>query len=44
MFMAWGDAELSVKDRVIYFAKNLQVGLFENLTWDFGSDPALDTF
>jgi 3-hydroxyacyl-[acyl-carrier protein] dehydratase/trans-2-decenoyl-[acyl-carrier protein] isomerase len=44
MFIAWGDAELSVKDRVIYFAKNLQVGLFENLTWDFGSDPALDSF
>jgi 3-hydroxyacyl-[acyl-carrier protein] dehydratase/trans-2-decenoyl-[acyl-carrier protein] isomerase len=44
MLMAWGDAELQVKDRIIYFAKNLQVGLFENLTWDFGSDPALDTF
>ena len=42
--MVWGDAALSVKDRVIYFAKDLQVGLFENLTWDFGADPALDTF
>ncbi len=44
VYMAWGDAELRVKDRVIYFAKNLQVGLFKNLTYDFGGDPALDTF
>ncbi len=43
VYMAWGDAELKVKDRVIYFAKNLQVGLFDNLTYDFGGDPALDT-
>ncbi|MFQ6678124.1 MAG: bifunctional 3-hydroxydecanoyl-ACP dehydratase/trans-2-decenoyl-ACP isomerase [Fidelibacterota bacterium] len=44
VYMAWGDAELKVKDRIIYFAKNLQVGLFDNLTYDFGGDPALDTF
>lgn len=42
--MAWGDAELKTKDKTIYFAKNLQVGLFQNLTYDFGGDPALDTF
>jgi len=42
--MAWADATLSIKDRVIYLAKDLQVGLFENLAWDFGADPALDTF
>ena len=44
VFMVWGDAALSVKEKVIYFAKDLQVGLFEILTWDFGADPALDTF
>jgi len=44
VFMAWGDAALSIKERVIYTAKDLQVGLFENLKWDFGADPALDTF
>ena len=44
VFMVWGDAGLSVKNKVIYFAKDLQVGLFDNLTWDFGADPALDTF
>jgi 3-hydroxyacyl-[acyl-carrier protein] dehydratase/trans-2-decenoyl-[acyl-carrier protein] isomerase len=44
VYMVWGDAELKVKDRIIYFAKNLQVGLFKNLTYDFGSDPALDPF
>ena len=32
------------EDRTIYFAKNLQVGLFDNLTYDFGGDPALDSF
>ncbi len=44
VYMVWGDAELKVKDRIIYFAKNLQVGLFDNLTYDFGADPALDSF
>jgi len=44
VFMVWGDATLSVKDKMIYFAEGLQVGLFDNLTWDFGADPALDTF
>ena len=29
-FMAWGDAVLKVKHKTIYFAKDLQVGLFEN--------------
>ena len=43
-FMAWGDAVLHVKDKAIYFAKDLQVGLFEKLTWDYGMDPALDPF
>ena len=43
-YMAWGDAVLEVKDKAIYFAKDLQVGLFDNLTWDFGKDPALDPF
>ena len=44
-YMIWADGELSTGiDRIIYFAKNLQVGLFENLTYDFGSDPALDSF
>ena len=39
------DGELSTGlDRIIYFAKNLQVGLFDNLTYDFGGDPALDSF
>ena len=44
MFMAWGDAVLHVKDKTIYFAKDLQVGLFEKLVWDTGMDPALDPF
>mgnify|MGYP001498283633 FL=1 len=43
-YIVWGDGELSVEDRVIYFAKNLQVGLFSNLIYDFGGDPALDSF
>lgn len=42
--MAWADATLSIKNKIIYIAKDLQVGLFENLKWDFGADPALDTF
>ncbi|MFQ6613212.1 MAG: bifunctional 3-hydroxydecanoyl-ACP dehydratase/trans-2-decenoyl-ACP isomerase [Fidelibacterota bacterium] len=44
VYMAWADAALKIKDRTIYFAKDLQVGLFQNLTWDFGADPSLDTF
>ena len=43
-FMAWGDAVLKVKDKAIYFAKDLQVGLFEKLVWDTGMDPSLDPF
>ena len=43
-YMAWGDAVLEVKNKAIYFAKDLQVGLFNNLTWDYGKDPALDPF
>tara|TARA_B100001750_G_scaffold55951_1_gene44144 strand:+ start:51 stop:596 length:546 start_codon:yes stop_codon:yes gene_type:complete len=42
--MAWCDAVIEVKDKAIYFAKDLQVGLFEGLTWDHGKDPALDPF
>ena len=43
--MIWADGELSTDlDRIIYFAKNLQVGLFNNLTYDFGGDPDLDSF
>ena len=43
-YIAWGDAVLEVKDKTIYYAKGLQVGLFDNLTWDYGKDPALDPF
>ena len=43
-FMAWGYAVLKVKDKAIYFAKDLQVGLFEKLVWDSGMDPTLDPF
>ena len=44
-YMIWADGELSTGiDRIIYYAKNLQVGLFDNLTYDFGGDPALDSF
>ena len=43
-FMAWGDAVLKVKNNTIYFAKDLQVGLFEKLVWDSGMDPSLDPF
>jgi len=43
--MAWADGLLSTADnRTIYFAKNLQVGLFNNLTYDFGGDPSQDSF
>ena len=44
VFMAWANAILQVDGRDIYFAKDLQVGLFDNLTWDYGLDPSLDTF
>ena len=43
-FMAWEDAVLKVKDKTIYFAKYLQVGLFEKLVWDSDMDLALDPF
>ena len=43
--MVWADGIMSTgKDRPIYFAKNLQVGLFNNLTYDFGGNPSLDSF
>jgi hypothetical protein len=42
--MIWGDGQLSIGDRVIYVAKGLQVGLFPDLSYDFGDDPSLDTF
>ena len=41
----WADGEISTnKEKTIYFARNLQVGLFQNLNYDFGGDPSLDTF
>jgi len=43
-YMAWCDAVIEVKDKAIYFAKDVQVGLFESLIWDYGKDPALDPF
>ena len=43
--MIWADGTVTTNDdRIIYFAKNLQVGLFNNLTYDFGGDPSQDTF
>ena len=42
--MIWGDGELHVNDKKIYTAKGLQVGLFDNLIYDFGGDPTSDTF
>ena len=43
--MVWADGQLSTaNNRTIYFAKNLQVGLFNNLTYDFGGDPSQDSF
>ena len=43
--VVWADGTVTTdKNRTIYFAKNLQVGLFDNLTYDFGSDPSLDAF
>ena len=35
---------ISADDRKIYTAKNLQVGIFDNLNYDFGKDPSLDSF
>ena len=43
-YMAWGNATLSVNNKEIYFAKDLQVGLFEILVWDTGMDPSVDPF
>ena len=43
-YMAWGNATLSVNNKEIYFAKDLQVGLFEKLVWDTGMDPSVDPF
>ena len=43
--MIWADGTVTTdQDKTIYFAKNLQVGLFDNLTYDFGDDPSLDAF
>ena len=42
--MIWADGEMSVDDKKIYTAKNLQVGIFDNLVYDFGKDPSLDSF
>ena len=44
-YMVWADGTVTTdKQKTIYFAKNLQVGLFNNLTYDFGRDPSLDAF
>ena len=44
-YMIWADGTVTTdKNRTIYFAKNLQVGLFNNLTYDFGGDPSQDAF
>ena len=44
-YMVWADGTVTTdKQKTIYFARNLQVGLFDNLTYDFGGDPALDAF
>ena len=43
--MIWADGTVKTnKNNIIYFAKNLQVGLFNNLTYDFGGDPSQDSF
>ena len=43
--IVWADGAVTTdKNKTIYFAKNLQVGLFDNLTYDFGADPSLDAF
>ena len=41
----WADGKINTNtNKTIYFAKNLQVGLFQNLVYDFGDDPSLDSF
>ena len=43
--VVWADGTVTTdKNKKIYFAKNLQVGLFDNLTYDFGGDPSQDAF
>jgi hypothetical protein len=42
--MVWGNAVVKANNKEIYFAKDLQVGLFNNLIWDTGMDPDLDPF
>ena len=42
--MIWADGELNADNKKIYSAKNLQVGIFDNLVYDFGKDPSLDSF
>ena len=43
--MVWADGTLTTNQgKTIYFAKNLQVGLFKSLTYDFGGDPSQDSF
>ena len=42
--MIWADGEMRADDKKIYTAKNLQVGIFDNLVYDFGKDPSLDSF
>ena len=43
--MIWADGTVETNDdRTIYYAKKLQVGLFTNLTYDFGGDPSQDSF
>ena len=42
--MIWADGEMSADDKKIYTAKNLQVGIFDNLVYDFGKNPSLDSF
>jgi len=44
MYMVWGDAVVKVNDKEIYFANDLQVGLFKTLVWNTGMDPNLDPF
>ena len=42
--MIWANGGLFIEDKQIYFADGLQVGLFDNLVYDFGGDPTTDTF
>ena len=42
--MVWADGTVSTVNKTIYNAKNLQVGLFNDLTYDFGGDPSQDSF